>query len=38
MLIFLDIQLLKKCFLMLNQYITASKSQNVVEKAKVTRH
>jgi hypothetical protein len=37
MLIFLDMQLLKKCFLMLNQYISSSKSENVVEKAKLTR-
>lgn len=29
MLIFLDMHLLKKCFLMLNQYITASKSDNL---------
>jgi hypothetical protein len=37
MLIFLDMQLLKKCFLMINQYISALESENVVEKAKLTR-
>jgi hypothetical protein len=37
MLVFFDMHSLKKCFLMLNQYINVSKNENVCEKAKVTR-
>jgi hypothetical protein len=37
MLVFFDMHSLKKCFLMLNQYIKVSKNENVCEKAKITR-
>lgn len=37
MLILLDMHLLKKCFLMLNQYVAASKGYNVVERAQIIR-
>lgn len=37
MLIFLDMYMLKKCFLMLNQYISNPREGNIVEKAQTMR-
>lgn len=37
MLIFLDMHLLNKCFLMLNQYIEKGDGENLVEKARTVR-